>query len=280
MFKKLRKNPLESAIEDVENLEGLQENFSRDVFESDLSQPNILSQTISDKPDVGREKLVQIHRNNTLKSLTAVLRSTFPVIVQIVGDDFFNAMAHRFIVTHPPRSGCLTDYGDELAAFIQDFPPAASLPYLKDIADLEWAWHRAYHASDQKPLDPSELLDVDPEHNADLRLYLHRSASLISSPYAIDAIWQAHQEDGHLEDDIAIDSHATWLLVMRPHYKVEVHALTPTAFTFLEALKSLKTVGEAFEMSQKVDPAFDLQETFTQLLSISAFARFDVQKAP
>src|SRR5262245_57068509 len=83
---------------------------------------------------VGSAARFNIHRNNIASSLIAVLASRYPVIRRLVGDDFFQAAAGTFIASHPPQSPALIEFGGAFAAFLAALEPAASLPYLSDIA--------------------------------------------------------------------------------------------------------------------------------------------------
>jgi Putative DNA-binding domain len=83
---------------------------------------------------IGSAARFNIHRNNIIASLTAVLASRFPVIRRLVGDDFFRAATGTFIARHPPQSPALVEFGGAFAVFLAAFEPAASLPYLTDMA--------------------------------------------------------------------------------------------------------------------------------------------------
>jgi hypothetical protein len=58
------------------------------------------------------ESRLAIYRSNTYSNLRAALRDVYPVIVRLVGDDFFAHAASAFIRAHPSTSGDLNDYGD------------------------------------------------------------------------------------------------------------------------------------------------------------------------
>ena len=66
-------------------------------------------------------------------------------------------MARAYALAEPPRSPVLMDYGAGFADFIAGFAPAASLPYLPDVARIERAWREAYHAADAEPLTAGGL---------------------------------------------------------------------------------------------------------------------------
>ena len=135
------------------------------------------------------EKRFAVYRNNVIAGLVNALRARFPATERIVGDEFFAAMARLFVMAHPPRSKILSEYGDDLPAFIADFPPAAELPYLADVARLEAARTRAYHAADADSVGPQAFAGLAAEQFPALRLRLHPSAHVIRSMHPVVSIW-------------------------------------------------------------------------------------------
>ena len=99
------------------------------------------------------DRRLQVYRNNVFVSLLQALADVYPVLVRLVGRDYFDQAARRFVREHPSRSGNLHDFGSELPGFLGRLPEAASLPYLPDVAALEWAWHEAFHAGDAPALE-------------------------------------------------------------------------------------------------------------------------------
>src|SRR5919204_6104225 len=51
---------------------------------------------------VAPEARVAVYRHHVVSSLTAALRSTYPVVSRLVGDGFFAYAAREFITTHQP----------------------------------------------------------------------------------------------------------------------------------------------------------------------------------
>jgi hypothetical protein len=48
-----------------------------------------------------------VHRNNVVAGWVKALKSRFPVVEKIVGEEFFAAMARAYVVEPPPRSPLL-----------------------------------------------------------------------------------------------------------------------------------------------------------------------------
>src|ERR1700685_1030803 len=117
-----------------------------------------------------------VYRNNVAVSLVNALKSRFPVVEKIVGEEFFAAMARVFVLERPPSTPLLATYGDEFAAFIATFDPARELVYLADVARLEAARTRAYHAADATPVGADGFAVLDSLAVGDICIEMHPSA--------------------------------------------------------------------------------------------------------
>src|ERR1700726_3239879 len=164
-----------------------------------------------------------VYRNNVVVGLGKALKSRFPVVEKIVGEEFFAAMARVFVLEQPPRSPLLATYGDEFAAFIAAFEPARELPYLADVARLEAARTRSYHAADATPVAAERFAALDSRTIADIRIDLHPSAEIVRSPHPIVTIWAMNSAEQELAPIAAWRGEDA--LVVRPCLDVQVRTL-------------------------------------------------------
>lgn len=213
-----------------------------------------------------------VHRNNVAASLVESLADTFPATQELVGDAFFRAMAVLFVRKEPPRSSVLAHYGASFPSFIEHFPPAASLPYLGDVARLEMLRITALHARDADELPVSSLasamadIDVLPE----LRILFNPSIGLLRSRYAVASLWAAHQgliDIAKVDPDVAQD-----MLVVRPDLEVEVIPLLNGAADFIDHLLQAGSLGGALELASRAHPGFDLAGILRQLVRTRAIS--------
>ena len=216
-----------------------------------------------------------VYRNNVMVSLSKALAQRFPVTVRLVGENFFNGMARAFVRNSPPASPLMFAYGDGFPDFIQDFAPAAVLPYLPDVARLEAAWSRAYHAADAEPLDLDRLAMAGSTDLAIIRLDPHPAAALVGSPYAIGSIWQAHHGETVRIDTANTPEH---VLVTRRAFDVAVFIIAAADAAFAEALFSGATLGEAGAATLVTHPDFDFGRCLVGLASLGAFAGISLQE--
>jgi hypothetical protein len=214
-----------------------------------------------------------VYRNNFYVSLIDMLAGRYPVVQRLVGEEFFRAMAKAFIEEQPPRSALILSYGGGFADFLSSFPPVADVPYLPDIARLEWARHMAYHAADATPLGVKDFAAIPAEKVAALTLSLHPSLSVVASAFPIVAIWETNTADEQVRP-INTAAGGEDALVLRPHMSVEVRRLPPGAALFIGGLSKGHTLGEAFEATLAAEPAFDLAVNLAGLLSAGAIIAY------
>ncbi|GAB4215385.1 MAG: DNA-binding domain-containing protein [Rhodoferax sp.] len=207
-----------------------------------------------------------VYRNNVTVSLIDALADTFGVVQQLVGEDFFRAMARVYAQANPPQSRIMAFYGQGFADFIVAFPPAAPTPYLADVARLEMAYVQAYHAADATALNTADLQAAmaEPAQLETLRLTLHPSAHVLSAPYAVVSIWAAHQGE-HPPEALAADTPEN-ALVFRHGLSVHIQTIPDGSAHFLTALQRGVTLLQAADEAADTDANFDLTQTLALLL--------------
>jgi len=211
----------------------------------------------------GPENRFAVYRNNVIASLVSVLAARFPVVRRLVGEEFFRAVARAYVTEEPPRSPVLLHYGETFPGFIENFPPAAAIEYLADVARLELARGRAYHAADAVPIEAGVLVSLAPEQLGELRLALHPSVSLLQSPHPIVSIWEAHQA-------AEVAPVSAWTpeaaLVARPALDVGIWRLPPGGHCFIGRLADGHALAAAVEAASATAADFDLTANLAILL--------------
>jgi hypothetical protein len=186
------------------------------------------------------------------------------VVRRLVGDDFFAAMAAAFASRHPPRSPLMFEYGAGFDAFIAQFPPAAGLLYLADVAAVELARGRAFHAADAAPLDAADFATLAARDIGGLRLVLHPSLAVLRSRHPVVSIWTAHQGAGEPAPITAWQAEDA--LVFRADDAVATVVLKPGEAAFLDAIARLAPLGEATATALAEAPEFDASTALARLI--------------
>jgi hypothetical protein len=213
----------------------------------------------------GRARL-EIYRHHIFITLTAALQATFPVVCRLVDERFFAFAADRYIRQDPPSGPCLFEYGATFPGFLAAFPPCRSLPYLADVARLEWAINRALHAPDHVPIEPAALQAQAGLVNGEETFSLDPSLSLVASPWPIDRIWQANQPGGDPAAAVDLTAGGVRLEVRRLGGDVMFGNLDPGAFVFRDALAAGHRLAEAVDRALAAEEAFDLPGALAALV--------------
>lgn len=239
------------------------------VWAQALLQPSCLTPTdLVTHNGSDPTRRLDVYRNNVMVSLVDALASTFAVTQQLVGEEFFRAMAQLFVRQQPPCSPVLARYGGQLPAFIADFDPAEQLPYLSDVARLEWLRLQALHAADAAPVAQDTIAQClsDPEALARTRWVLAPSLQLLDAPFAAVSLWAAHQEGSGiaLESVDVEQSERAWIL--RSELDVMVLQTAPGEHALAQALHTGAPLGEAVAQALAVQNDADIPHALAQLM--------------
>lgn len=208
---------------------------------------------------------LSIYRNTFRQTLIRALRLSYPAVDRLVGAVFFDAAAADFIAQHPPRSSYLDEFGGDFAAFLEQFAPAASVPYLADVARLEWAVSRALHAPDAEPLSVASLGSVDTADYAQICFTPHPSVGLIHTIFPADVIWCAVLEDNDAAlAAIDLSNGPAWLIVQHGSSAVEIARLDEALWRFVSALCAGCPLGAALGEHSGIDATAALADLLTQ----------------
>lgn len=225
-------------------------------------------------PNYSADIAIEVYRNNYRGNLHDALAGAYPVIKQLVGDEFFRFMARRFVEQYPSRSANLHHYGVVLADFVAGFAPAQELVYLPDVAALEWACHVAYFFADADKLSLEKLAQMPSEQYPYLILRTHQSCRVVRSRYPVSTIWHAHQPGADSDFHIDLASGATIALVSRVDDVVRVADVSAAEADWIERIQSGEMLGMATVATLGDHPDFDLQATLLKLVAQNVLTDF------
>ena len=236
----------------MSSLRELQAGFGAAMLGGD--EAGVTPYVVDDEP--GAASRLAVYRHHILTSLTAALEATYPVVCRLVDPRFFRWAANSYVRKYPPAGPCLFEYGGHFAAFLAAFPACAHLPWLADVARLEWAMNAALHAPDAIALEPDALRALDPRALARLKLRFEPSVTLIKSAWPVDAIWRANQPGA--DGVVDLGAGAVRIEVRRLREDVVFRALPPGRFAFRAAVAAGRSLEDAVEGALDAEPGFDL----------------------
>jgi hypothetical protein len=151
------------------------------------------------RPPAAAPPRLGVYRHAYRARLVEALRSNYPVLHRVLGDDAFEALARDYLAAHPSRSPSIRWFGHALpawlAARLEADPQALPHPALADLARMEWAVGSSFDAADAAPLARAALAARAPAHWPALRFAPHPSVHLVALGWAIEPLWRALTDD-------------------------------------------------------------------------------------
>ncbi len=219
---------------------------------------------VADIASGGGEARLAIHRHHIQRSLAKALATTFPTVQALVGADFFRQIAGVFALQHLPTQPVLAEYGSDFAGFLAAEEAMHGLPYLADMARLDWALNVAFHSPRAAE---AGLVGLSPEALLSRVLTLAPGAALVRSRYPIDRIWTASQP-GAQDGQVDLAQGPTCLLVLPAGFV----RLDEGEAAFVASVAEGKTLEAASVAGFTAANGFDLSACLARLLVCEAFA--------
>ncbi|GAB4350445.1 MAG: DNA-binding domain-containing protein [Immundisolibacter sp.] len=213
-----------------------------------------------------------VYRNAVRVRLKDALADVYPVLRRLVGDDCFDGIANEYLRRYPPREGWLQSFGAHMAALCADLPVLAGLPYLADVARLEWARQRAWYAPSTAPIGAEAFSAVPASEQAAVCLDLRPGSTLLPSAYPIARIFEVNQPDYTGDDTVDLSQGHQTVLIIRRDTTVCVELLAPAEAALLTVLSKGETLGQALHAAVSTDPDCAAGELLARHVAAGTFA--------
>ena len=213
---------------------------------------------------------IAVYRNTIRANYRNALRATYPVVCALTAVPFFHAAVDAFADLQPSRGGDLNVYGDTFGDFLAGYSHARELPYLADVARLEWAIDDAQRAADAAPATQdlvAALTAIPAATLAQRRFALDPSCRLLRSTFPVLRIWQMHQPGFTGEAHIDFDAPPECLMVRREAGAVAIERIGDGEFAWLLALQRGEPLGAALDAAFAADPAFAFERALRDRLA-------------
>jgi hypothetical protein len=191
-----------------------------------------------------------------------------------VGADYFRQLCDAYIAATPSLNGDVRDYGAGYADFLQAHQVATQLPYLPDVARLEWQCKQVLARARSAPPDLGFLQTLNSDRYPKLHVQLNHASAFLASPYPVLRIWQVNQPDYAGDETIELNMGASHMLVLRHQDTVSVLELSAAEFVFLSQLQQDLRWGDALLAAQAIAPDFDLGSCLLRHVNNGAISRF------
>ena len=258
-------------------LKDLQKQFKEIIFNEKSS---LLLSALDSNRSISASDSLEIYRQSIFTTLTETLQSVFVTVEALVGKEFFSVMAEAYIKQFPSLSGDLAHYGEKFSVFIADFEAVNHLPYLAEVAQLDWSYHEVFYEESPASFDWESLGAIREEEYQIIKFHLSPASRLLKFRFPIFRIWKFCQDDS---DEKSIDlfsntEQAEYLLVIRRNLEGYFEKITPGEFALLSAFKEGMLFEHACNNALKEEPNLDINACFQKHLLRGTLANFSINR--
>jgi hypothetical protein len=175
------------------------------------------------------------YRNSSRTAREAALSDVYPVCRRLLGERSFDGLAREFVRRSPSTMADLNRFGEGFATFVDEVVDLhaefAGLPWLGELADLEWACHRLHFAADDPPLDLAPLSSQPPES---IRPRPAAALAWLHTRWPVHEILLAHGQAG-TPGPLRITPIDCYLVIERRDFRATVHVVDGALWQLVDA---------------------------------------------
>lgn len=123
--------------------------------------------------------------------LLEVLRTDFPALHVLTGDEVFETLGRAYIRAHPSDSPNARWFGNRFPSFIAASEAFASSDVMSEMARFEWAMGLAFDAPDRSPLSLDQLARIPPDQWPGVTFSIHPSVQRLDLAWNVPSFWKA-----------------------------------------------------------------------------------------
>lgn len=186
-----------------------------------------------------------VYRQSSVSARRRALDEIYAVCCRLVGEACFDTLTREYVQRFASHSGDLNRYGESFPRFVDEIlrrePGFADVPWLSDLAHLEWLCHLVYYRNDDAPFDAQRLVDIPPQQ---VMVALSSHVLLLRSDWPVHAIWQAHQQAHDTPSVTTPIVEGDWhLLVERRSFRAHVEAVDAETYRILTLLANARSIS-------------------------------------
>lgn len=175
--------------------------------------------------------------------LHAALEDAFPAVAHVVGHGAFDALTRRYVRERPPLYYNINDAGAGFSGFLRADALTSGLPFLPDLAELEWSIVEAFNAELRPALDASRIASSAIDDWDRVILRLQPGMRVLTSAWPIREIWEARATPIEAID-IDLEGRGDHVLVYRAGFHPCCESIEPGEAFALGEIRRGRALGD------------------------------------
>lgn len=201
------------------------------------------------------KKRLAAYDGNYHLSLQSWLKKTYIQVFQLVGEDYFSKLAHDFSDQQPLSNNNLHEYGRGFPRFIATQSVMQDLPYLADVAEVDWHISQAYYAKNKSSFDVAAFSQLCETEQQSVTFILTDDLHIMSSNFPIYDIWRLNCGDISQVNILSVGQQI--VTIYRKSYQAQVELTSYLEQQLYDSINSHYTFSELLE----------IDSNFSQLIS-------------
>jgi hypothetical protein len=178
--------------------------------------------------------------------IAEAVEEAFPALTHVIGHARLHELLGRYLPHVVAGIYNLNDVGGSLPAFVAGDAIAREFPFAPDLAELERAVQRAFHAREKPPFDPAAMAGWTMDEWSSAVLAFQPSVAVVTSKWPIRDIWAARETPVE-EIDIELEGRPDRVLVHRAEFQVVCESISDDEAAALRVLLAGTTLGHMAE---------------------------------
>lgn len=248
----------------MSRLRDIQASFMHDIYQQDQTSAPYLNLAKN-----GSIERINIYANNLRLGLCQSLSNIYPVVEQLVGNAFFEQVSKQYVQNYRLHQANRNLYGHQLSAFLKSIPALKDMPYIAEVAEIEWAYFQASIAENAPALDFQQLQHAI--NQTDYVLKPHPSTRCVYTTYNSVDIWRQHQRES-IETMELVTSDQYWLIWRDPHHELLLKPVPKLIIELLEQSQLGQPFSEFMASIEEQNTLDTLQTSFADAVAHGAFS--------
>jgi hypothetical protein len=173
---------------------------------------------IGDLRTPARERL-NVYGEGYFFRLLECLSQDFKTIKELLGERRFHGLIADYLESHPSTSPSVVDLGRELSGLLKTHPLLNELPYLADLALLEWTCLESFLSDRLPPISSEALGAISPELLERAILRIQPCVRLLQLDWPVQSLRES--------SGTTIERQSTSYLIDRNGSQILVQAISP-----------------------------------------------------
>jgi hypothetical protein len=210
----------------------------------------VLINCVEGHGQLGAEDRINIYAEMYFARLVDVLKSDFPRVAALLGCERFHEIVSYYLTRYPSTHPSLRYLGHLFPGFLKDCAETVNLPFLGDLATLEWARVAVFDDLDAEPLRVEQLQHLAPDEWPALKFQVIPAFRIVHSKWPVHAIWHAAEAEDALSILEDVQPENTTLRIWRTNFSVyhaKMDVVEQTAFNCLLTDQPFASVCAALE---------------------------------